>query len=120
MTIVSESSLVAEGELIFKNSCAACHGQLGEGGVGPNFTDDYWIHGGGIKDLFKTIKYGVPEKGMISWQSQLKPGDMQNVASYILSLRGTNPPNQKEAQGALWTGDAAPDTSAVKTPEAGK
>ena len=117
VTIVSESSLVAEGELIFKNSCAACHGQLGEGGVGPNFTDDYWIHGGGIKDLFKTIKYGVPEKGMISWQSQLKPGDMQNVASYILSLRGTNPPNQKEAQGPLWTGDAAPDTSAVKAPE---
>ena len=117
VTIVSESSLVAEGELIYKNSCAACHGQLGEGGVGPNFTDDYWIHGGGIKDLFKTIKYGVPEKGMISWQSQLKPGDMQNVASYILSLRGTNPPNQKEAQGPLWTGDAAPDTSAVKTPD---
>ncbi len=116
VTIVSESSLVAEGELIYKNSCAACHGQLGEGGVGPNFTDDYWIHGGGIKDLFKTIKYGVPEKGMISWQAQLKPGDMQNVASYILSLRGTNPPNQKEAQGPLWTGDAAPDTSAVKTP----
>lgn len=120
VTIVSESSLVGEGELIYKNSCAACHGQLGEGGVGPNFTDDYWIHGGGIKDLFKTIKYGVPEKGMISWQSQLKPGDMQNVASYILSLRGTNPPNQKEAQGTLWTGDAAPDTSAVNTPEAGK
>ncbi len=117
VTIVSESSLVAEGELIYKNSCAACHGQLGEGGVGPNFTDDYWIHGGGIKDLFKTIKYGVPEKGMISWQSQLKPGDMQNVASYILSLRGTNPPNQKEAQGPLWTGDAAPDTSAVKAPD---
>lgn len=117
VTVVSESSLVAEGELIYKNSCAACHGQLGEGGVGPNFTDDYWIHGGGIKDLFKTIKYGVPEKGMISWQSQLKPGDMQNVASYILSLRGTNPPNQKEAQGPLWTGDAAPDTSAVKAPE---
>lgn len=117
VTVVSESSLISEGELIYKNSCAACHGQLGEGGVGPNFTDDYWIHGGGIKDLFKTIKYGVPEKGMISWQSQLKPGDMQNVASYILSLRGTNPPNQKEAQGPLWTGDAAPDTSAVKTPD---
>jgi len=120
VTIVSESGLFAEGELIYKNSCAACHGQLGEGGVGPNFADDYWIHGGGIKDLFKVIKYGVPEKGMISWQAQLKPADIQNVASYILSLRGTNPPNQKEAQGTLWTGDAAPGTSAVKTPEAGK
>ena len=120
VTLLTESGPIGEGELIFKNTCAACHGQLGEGGVGPNFTDDYWIHGGGVKDLFKIIKYGVPEKGMISWQSQLKPSDMQKVASYILTLRGTNPPNQKELQGTLWTGPA-PDSTGVKTTtEAGK
>jgi cytochrome c oxidase cbb3-type subunit 3 len=94
------------GELTYKAVCAACHGQKGEGGVGPNFTDDYWIHGGGIKNIFKTIKYGVPEKGMISWQAQLKPADIQKVASYILTLQGTNPPNPKAAQGSLWTGDS--------------
>ncbi|MCS6928636.1 MAG: c-type cytochrome [Saprospiraceae bacterium] len=99
---LTESSALAEGELIFKNSCAACHGQLGEGGVGPNLTDDYWLHGGGIKNVFKVIKYGVPEKGMIAWQSQLTPADIQKVASYILTLRGTNPPNGKEPQGVLW------------------
>ncbi|MFN8710031.1 MAG: c-type cytochrome, partial [Planctomyces sp.] len=55
--------------------CVACHGTMGEGGVGPNFTDNYWIHGGDIKSIFKTIKYGVPEKGMISWQAQLNPSD---------------------------------------------
>jgi cytochrome c oxidase cbb3-type subunit III len=120
VTLVSESGALGEGELIFKNSCAACHGQLGEGGVGPNFTDDNWIHGGGIKNLFKVIKYGVPEKGMISWQSQLKPADMQKVASYILTLRGTNPPNPKDPQGPIWTGEAAADTTATTTPEPGK
>lgn len=97
---------IAEGQSIYKASCAACHGLAGEGGVGPNLTDQYWIHGGGIKNVFKTIKYGVPDKGMISWQAQLNPAAMQKVASYILTLEGTNPPNQKEKQGEIWTPEA--------------
>ncbi len=104
---LTDATALGEGELIYKNVCAACHGQLGEGTVGPNFTDEYWIHGGGIKNIFKTVKYGVPEKGMISWQSQLKPSDMQKVSSYILTLKGTNPPNPKAPQGAIWTDEAA-------------
>ncbi len=99
---MTETSDLGQGELIFKSACAACHGQYGEGTVGPNFTDEYWLHGGGIKDLFKTIKYGVPEKGMIAWSSQLKPSDIQKVSSYILTLKGTNPPNPKAPQGAIW------------------
>lgn len=114
VTVLTEAGPLGEGELIYKNTCAACHGQLGEGTVGPNFTDEYWIHGGGIKDLFRTIKYGVPEKGMISWQAQLKPEDMQKVASYILTLKGTNPPNQKAPQGTIWKEeDAAQDSTKV-------
>ena len=93
---------MGQGELIFKSFCAACHGQKGEGTVGPNFTDEYWIHGGGIQNVFKTIKYGVPDKGMIAWAAQLKPADMQKVASYILTLKGTNPPNPKAPQGEIW------------------
>ncbi len=93
---------LADGATIFKTFCVACHGQAGEGGVGPNMTDAYWIHGGDIKDLFKTIKYGVPEKGMISWSAQLRASEMQKVASYILTLQGTNPPNAKAPQGNLW------------------
>ena len=99
---LTEAAELAEGEQLFKSQCASCHGMLGEGGVGPNFTDKYWIHGGDIKDLFRTIKYGVPEKGMISWQTQLKPASMQKVASYILTLQGTDPPNQKKAEGELY------------------
>lgn len=129
--LVDENSVVAltdenalnAGKTIFTTTCAACHGALGEGGVGPNMTDKYWIHGGGINNIFKTIKYGVPDKGMISWQSQLRPVDIQNVASYILTLQGTNPPNGKAPQGTLDEGTtttteptAAPaDTTATTT-----
>lgn len=99
---VDDPAAMANGKSIYMNNCAACHGQLGEGGVGPNMTDDYYVHGGDIKDIFKVIKYGVPEKGMISWKTQLRPVDMQQVASYIMSLRGTNPPNPKDPEGELY------------------
>ncbi|MEX2379622.1 MAG: cytochrome c, partial [Vicingaceae bacterium] len=91
-----------KGAAIYQGNCATCHGQLGEGGAGPNLTDDYWIHGGSIKDIFSTVKYGVPEKGMISWQTQFSPEQMQQVSSYIMTLVGTNPPNQKDAEGELY------------------
>jgi cytochrome c oxidase cbb3-type subunit 3 len=114
VTAVTEKTELGEGELIFKSTCAACHGQKGEGMVGPNLTDDYWLHGGGIKNVFKTIKYGVPDKGMISWQSQLKPADIRKVASYILTLHGTNPPNPKAPQGEIWKDTAAPSDTLKK------
>lgn len=93
---------IAEGKTIFIRSCAACHGQLGEGGVGPNLTDNYWLHGGDIKSIFKTVKYGVPQKGMIAWKTQLTPSAMQEVSSYILTLVGNTPPNPKAPQGVLF------------------
>ena len=99
--LVEENEL-ALGESIFLNKCAVCHSADGGGGVGPNLTDQYWLHGGDIKDVFTTIKYGVPEKGMISWKSQLRAGDMQRVASYILTLVGTTPANPKEPEGDLY------------------
>jgi cytochrome c oxidase cbb3-type subunit 3 len=104
---LTDATALGEGELIYKSVCAACHGQKGEGGVGPNMTDEQWLHGGGIKNVFKTVKYGVPEKGMIAWASQLKPADMQKVSSYILTLKGTNPPNAKAPQGEVWVEEDA-------------
>ncbi|MEM1134552.1 MAG: cbb3-type cytochrome c oxidase N-terminal domain-containing protein [Bacteroidota bacterium] len=100
---VTDASVLADGEKIYLASCAACHGNEGQGGVGPNMTDAYWLHGGDIKDIFKTIKYGVPEKGMIPWKTQLSPSQMQSVASYLLTLVGTNPANPKEPQGELYS-----------------
>ncbi|MCF6269491.1 MAG: c-type cytochrome [Melioribacteraceae bacterium] len=102
VTILSNEVSLLAGKDIFVKSCAACHGMGGEGLVGPNFTDDYWIHGGGIKDMYRIITDGVPAKGMISWKSQLSPNQIQEVASYIRTLRGTNPPNQKGPEGKKW------------------
>lgn len=103
VTVLEDATSLANGEKTYLKHCAACHLSKGEGLVGPNFTDDYWIHGNKINDLYKIIKNGVPAKGMISWQSQLDPVTMQEVASYVLTLRGTNPPNQKAAEGDLYT-----------------
>ncbi len=102
VTVLTEAAALESGKGIFVSYCAACHGMGGEGGVGPNMVDKYWVHGGSIQDIFRTIKYGVPEKGMISWQSQLNATAMQEVSSYILTLQGTNPPNQKEPEGTLY------------------
>ncbi|MEN0048413.1 MAG: c-type cytochrome, partial [Bacteroidota bacterium] len=97
--MIEDEAAIALGETIFKTNCAACHGQAGEGGVGPNLTDEYWLHGGSIKDVFKSIKYGIPEKGMIAWQAQLRPAEIHKISSFIMSLANTNPPNGKEPQG---------------------
>ena len=92
----------ASGTAIFAKTCVPCHLADGQGLVGPNLTDEYWIHGGSIKDIFKTIKYGFPDKGMQSWQTTYSPVEMQQLSSYIRSLRGTNPPNPKAPQGDLY------------------
>lgn len=93
---------------MYETNCASCHGSAGEGGVGPNLTDEYWKHGGGISNLFETIQNGVPAKGMIAWKSILKPEHIREVSSYILTMQGTNPPNGKAPEGDLWVEEASP------------
>ena len=100
--VTADAAELENGASIFARQCAVCHQADGGGNVGPNMTDQYWVHGGDIKDLFRTIKYGVPEKGMISWESQLSPADMRDVASYILTLQGTTPANPKAPEGELY------------------
>jgi len=101
VTLATDEAVIGQGKAIFQEKCTACHGPDGGGSVGPNLTDSYWLHGAGIKNLFKVIKYGVPEKGMISWEKQLSPTDIQKVASYVHSLKGTKPATPKEPQGDL-------------------
>ncbi|MEM9935557.1 MAG: cbb3-type cytochrome c oxidase N-terminal domain-containing protein [Bacteroidota bacterium] len=96
---VVDAARIANGAGIYVAKCAVCHGQQGEGVIGPNLTDAYWLHGGDVKDVFKTIKYGVEAKGMIAWQNEIKPKDMQDLSSFILTMQGTNPPNQKAPEG---------------------
>jgi len=94
-----EASVITSGQAIFNSNCIACHGDKGQGVVGPNLTDEYWLHGGKINNVFKTIKYGIPDKGMISWEKTLSPKQISEVANYIKSLKGTNPANPKAPQG---------------------
>ena len=100
--LLTDNESIASGKSIYMDNCGACHGSAGEGGVGPNLTDNYWLHGGGIKDIFKTIKYGKPDKGMKAWQLDLGAKQIHEVSSFIKSLYGTNPPNAKEKQGVLF------------------
>lgn len=117
---------IKEGEKLFETNCVACHLKGGGGNVGPNLTDDYWLHKGSLNDIYNTIKTGYPDKGMQAWSSQFNPKQISYLASYIKTLRGTNPPNAKEAQGELFTEAAAapavkdsaslvkPDSAAIK------
>lgn len=99
---LSTPEALGEGKDLFTKNCAACHGNDGGGTVGPNLTDEFWIHGGGIKNIFKTVTEGVPAKGMISWKSQLSPKQIQSVSSYILTLQGTTPASGKAPEGDKW------------------
>ncbi|MFI5148155.1 MAG: cbb3-type cytochrome c oxidase N-terminal domain-containing protein [Bacteroidia bacterium] len=109
---LTDAGSLAEGKEIFLTNCAKCHLDDGGGKVGPNLTDDYWLHGGSINDIFKTIKYGYTDKGMISWQGTLSPEQIAKVASFVKSLKGTHPLTPKEPQGIIYTEDAAPAASA--------
>ncbi|MEO8116721.1 MAG: cbb3-type cytochrome c oxidase N-terminal domain-containing protein [Bacteroidota bacterium] len=104
---LSDPTDLAEGKSVFTSVCAACHGADGGGIVGPNLTDDYWLHGGSIKEIFKTIKYGVPEKGMKSWKDDYPPKKIEQIASYIHSIHGTKPTTPKAPQGDIYKDSTA-------------
>jgi len=103
---LAEPGVLEAGLKTYKTLCAPCHRDDGGGLVGPNLTDDYWIHGSNFVDSLKVIWNGVPEKGMITWKGVLQPREIHNVASYIFTLRGTQPPNPKppENQAPVETG----------------
>lgn len=115
---LTDAASISSGLGVFVTNCAVCHGQSGEGkdGLGPNLTDDYWVHGGGTSNIFKSIKYGWTEKGMKSWEQDLKPVEMQQIVSWIQSIRGSNPANAKAPEGELYVdaADSPPVPDAIK------
>lgn len=120
VTLLTDATSLAEGKAIFTTNCVACHRADAGGAIGPNLTDEYWILGGGIKNVFNTlVEGGRSGKGMISWKDQLKPTEMQKVASYVLSLQGSNPkePKPTEPEAVLYKaeGAAVTDTAKVET-----
>jgi len=125
LELTNDANILASGEKIFNQQCAVCHKADGGGSIGPNLTDDYWIHGGDIQSVYATIKVGVPDKGMISWEAMLSPEKMRDVANYIKSIRGTNPAGAKAPQGELYEEGTAnevtptSETAVVEEPATG-
>jgi cytochrome c oxidase cbb3-type subunit III len=99
--LVSQSGVLAEGKTVYDANCAACHRNDGGGLIGPNLTDDAWIHGGSPTAIHRVINEGVLAKGMPPWERLLKPEQVQAVTAYVLSLGGTNPPNPKAPEGVV-------------------
>lgn len=88
-----------KGSEVFNTYCMACHGAKAQGDVGPNLTDEYWLHGEKFSNIVNTITKGVPDKGMVTWEGVLKPEEIVTVASYVVSLQGSRPEGAKEPQG---------------------
>lgn len=119
VTLLTEAGDISSGKKVFETNCIACHRPDAGGAIGPNLTDDHWILGGGIKNVFHTITEGGRDgKGMVAWKGTLKPSEIQQVASYVLSLQGTNPKDAKPAEGDVWVDEPAPKTATLKTEEA--
>ncbi|MEO1484758.1 MAG: cbb3-type cytochrome c oxidase N-terminal domain-containing protein [Bacteroidota bacterium] len=117
VVFLADASDLSAGEKIFNTNCVACHMADGGGGIGPNLTDDHWILGGGIKNVYNTISEGGRDgKGMVAWKQSLKPAEMAQVASYVLTLVGTTPASPKEPEGEIWIDPDAEPTSKETMP----
>ncbi|MDU8886479.1 cbb3-type cytochrome c oxidase N-terminal domain-containing protein [Yeosuana sp. MJ-SS3] len=106
VTVLTDLADLKAGQAIYETNCVACHKDDGGGGIGPNLADNYWILGGGIKNVFQTINEGGRDgKGMIAWKQSLKPIEIAQVASYILQFQGTTPAEPKNPEGDIWIDD---------------
>jgi cytochrome c oxidase cbb3-type subunit 3 len=104
LVFTNDLELIEKGKAAFlANTCATCHRPDGGGNaIGPNLTDEYWIHGGSIQNIFETIKNGVVEKGMPAWGKSMSAKDVKAAAFYIMSLQGSKPVDAKAPQGELY------------------
>jgi cytochrome c oxidase cbb3-type subunit 3 len=99
---MADADGIKRGKEHFLANCIACHGSKGEGGAGPNLTDNYWLHKGSLNDIYYTLKVGFSDKGMQSWALKFNPKEMSEIASFVKTLQGTNPPGAKASQGDLF------------------
>jgi cytochrome c oxidase cbb3-type subunit III len=97
--LAKDKGTVDTGKQVFTTTCAACHRADAGGLVGPNLTDEFWLHGAAPEKVYKSVATGIPDKGMPAWGQQLGPDRVSAVVAYVLTLRGTNVPNGKAPQG---------------------
>ncbi len=119
LDLMEDDAMMAGGQALYVSKCTQCHGENGQGNIGPNLTDDYWLHGGKLTDIYHTVTEGVPTKGMLAWKNQLGPAEILSVSAYVGSLRGSNPPDAKAAQGKLEPYDAEATLAAEAAEDAG-
>ena len=100
MALSKDQNALTQGKAVFATNCVPCHGPDGGGVIGPNLTDQYWLHGGTLPEIYKTINEGVLAKGMPNWGKLLKPEQVKAVAVYVQSLQGTAPAKPKAPEGA--------------------
>jgi cytochrome c oxidase cbb3-type subunit III len=118
LTYAHDDAIIAKGKEIYSINCSPCHKNDGGGGIGPNLTDEYWLHGGDVKDVYATVKNGVPEKGMVSWANVLSPEQLRDVSFFIMSIKGSNPAGAKGPQGEIFkstAGDVKADSTTAQT-----
>jgi len=111
--LLTDAASLAEGKKVYEaNNCISCHGQNLEGGIGPNLTDVNWLNGGGVKNIFKLVSEGSSNNPVMApWKDVIKPSDIQKLASYIVSLGGTNPANAKDPEGEIWVDEVVTETA---------
>lgn len=98
--LAGDAPTLAHGKTVFGEKCAACHGAELQGVIGPNLTDEFWIHGKGtLSDIAGVVRQGVLDKGMPAWEGLLKPDELKAVVVFIASKKGSNPANPKGPQG---------------------
>jgi cytochrome c oxidase cbb3-type subunit 3 len=98
--LAGDPKLVEAGHKVFSEKCAACHGPQAQGLIGPNLTDEYWLHGHGtLVDIAGVVRKGVLDKGMPTWEGVLSENELKAVVVFVASTAGSNPPNPKPAQG---------------------
>ena len=115
VSLSRDSTVVTEGKRLFQTNCVSCHGDRAEGRVGPNLTDESWIHGGGPDKIYETIRSGVRGKAMQAWGPILGPRGVQTVAAYSLSIRNTHVPGRPPEGDPYVEGAAAPSAPATPT-----
>jgi cytochrome c oxidase cbb3-type subunit 3 len=103
--LAKDAAAMAAARQVFETRCAACHGPAGQGLIGPNLADEYWLHGGDLLEIRRVIENGVPDKGMVPWKGALSPREIDMAAAYVSTLQGTNPPNPKPPQGVRAAAD---------------
>lgn len=105
MEPLTDEASLASGKKVWDTQCFTCHQIDGGGSIGPNMTDDYWIHGGDMESIVNVIKKGVIAKGMVPWEGILTPDQIMEVSSYIkVKIVGSTPATPKDPQGELWEG----------------